>query len=75
MWIILPAILYTSYHAATLYFLVGKISGVVVMTAGILAGGLIWGWLRQRTGSVWPPLLCHSGAVIAYLAVYLWLTG
>ena len=73
--IVLPAILYASYHAATLNYLVGKFSGVVVMTGGILAGGVIWGWLRLRTGSVWPPLLSHSGAVIGYLAVYLWLTG
>jgi len=72
--VVLPAVLYASYHAATIGRLVGKISGVVVLTAGVLGAGLVWGWLRRRTGSVWPPLLSHSGAVIAYLAVHFWLT-
>jgi membrane protease YdiL (CAAX protease family) len=47
---------------------------VVVLTGGVLGAGLVWGWLRQRTRSVWPALLSHTGAVIAYLAVHLWLT-
>ena len=51
-----------------------KPNGAIVMTAGVLAGGLIWGWLRQRTGSVWLPLLSHTGGVFAYLAVHIWLT-
>ena len=70
----LPAALYASYHAATIGRLVGDTSGVVVMTGGVLGAGLAWGWLRQRTHSVWPALLSHTGAVIAYLAVHLWLT-
>ena len=32
-----------------------------------LMGG--WGWLRWRTGSVWPPLLAHAGAVLGYMLV------
>jgi membrane protease YdiL (CAAX protease family) len=48
---------------------------VAVMTCGVLGAGLFWGWLRRRTGAVWPALLSHGGAVIAYLAVHVWLTG
>jgi membrane protease YdiL (CAAX protease family) len=73
--IVLPAILYASYHAVTISHLVADVRGVSVMTAGVLGAGLFWGWLRRRTGSVWPPLLSHAGAVIAYLAVHVWLTG
>jgi membrane protease YdiL (CAAX protease family) len=73
--VILPALLYASYHVATIIHLVGDISGVVIMTGGVLAAGLFWGWLRQRTRSVWPPLLSHGGGVLAYLAVHLWLTS
>lgn len=73
--ILIPAILYSSYHAATIGHLVGNTGGAVLMTAGVLGAGLFWGWLRQRTHSVWPALLSHSGAVMAYLAVQLWLTG
>ena len=73
--VILPAVLYSSYHAATIGHLVGNIIGVVLMTGGVLGAGLIWGWLRRSTGSVWPPLLSHGGAVLAYLAVHFWLVG
>jgi membrane protease YdiL (CAAX protease family) len=73
--VVIPATLYSSYHAATIGHLVGNTGGAVLMTAGVLGAGLFWGWLRQRTHSVWPALASHSGAVIAYLAVQLWLTG
>jgi membrane protease YdiL (CAAX protease family) len=73
--VFIPATLYASYHAATIGQLVGGTSGAVLMTSGVLGAGLLWGWLRQRTGSVWPALMSHSGAVIAYLTVQLWLTG
>ena len=73
--VILPALLYASYHAATIGHLVADTSGVVIMTGGVLAAGLFWGWLRQRTRSVWPPLLSHGGGVLAYLTVHLWLTS
>jgi membrane protease YdiL (CAAX protease family) len=73
--VFLPAALYASYHAVTIGQLVGNAGGAVLMTGGVLGAGLLWGWLRQRTGSVWPALISHSGAVIAYLAVQLWLSG
>ena len=71
--VVLPALLYASYHGLTIGRLVGEIGGVVLMTSGVLGAGLFWGWLRRRTGSVWPPLLGHGGAVVAYLAVHYWL--
>jgi len=73
--IILPSVLYASYHAATISSLVSETVGVVIMTVGVLSAGLIWGWLRQRTHSVWPSLMSHSGAVLAYLAVHVWITS
>ena len=73
--VVLPAILYASYHATTIRHLVGDVSGVVLMTGSVLGGGLFWGWLRQYTRSVWPSLLSHAGGVLAYLAVHIWLTS
>jgi membrane protease YdiL (CAAX protease family) len=73
--VVLPAVLYASYHALTIGRLVGDAGGVLVMTGGVLGAGLFWGWLRRRTRSVWPPLLSHAGAVVAYLAVHFWLTA
>lgn len=72
--VVLPAILYASYHAATIGSLVGETGGVVAITGGVLGAGLLWGWLRRRTGSVWLPLLSHTGAVLAYVMVHFWLT-
>jgi membrane protease YdiL (CAAX protease family) len=68
--ILMPAILYASYHVATIGHLVGDAPGVLMMTSGVLGAGLLWGWLRCRTGCIWPPLLSHAGGVSAYLFVY-----
>jgi len=72
--VFLPAFLYASYHVATISRLVGTLPGTLWMAGGVLGGGLLWGWLRWRTGSVWPALLSHSGGVLAYLAAHFWLT-
>lgn len=40
------------------------IIGVLLMTAGCLAWGVLLGWLRLRSGSVWPAVFAH-GAVNA----------
>lgn len=72
--IFLPALLYTSYHAVTISHLFDNTAALSIMISGILMAGLVWGWIRQRTGSVWPALLSHSGAVLAYLGYYFWIT-
>ncbi|MGW9628199.1 CPBP family intramembrane glutamic endopeptidase [Microbacterium sp. NPDC055521] len=40
------------------------ITGVLLMTAGCVAWGVLLGWLRLRSGSVWPAVFAH-GAVNA----------
>ena len=73
--IVLPATLYASYHLVTLGSLVSSTLGATLMFLGVWFAGMFWGWLRQRTGSVWPPLMSHWGAVLAYLGVHYWLTS
>lgn len=34
--------------------------GVVLMTAGCAAWGVLFGWLRLRSGSVWPAAIAHG---------------
>lgn len=34
--------------------------GVALMTAGCIAWGVLFGWVRLRTGSVWPVVLGHG---------------
>ena len=45
--------------------------GVALMTAGGVAWGVLLGWMRLRTGSVWPAVVAH-GAVNASGGMVLW---
>lgn len=35
-------------------------TGVAVMTVGCIAWGILFGWMRLRTGSVWPAVIGHG---------------
>lgn len=62
---------YASYHVFTVAALLRELSVVALFSAAILAAGAFWGWLRERTESVWPALLSHAGATTGYMFV-LW---
>jgi membrane protease YdiL (CAAX protease family) len=66
--IALISLLYASYHAVTLFSLVPQRSLAGVMFVGVWLAGLLWGWLRWRTGGIWLPLVAHGAAVAAYVA-------
>lgn len=36
------------------------LTGVLLMVAGCVAWGVLFGWLRLRSGSVWPAVLAHG---------------
>ncbi|MFO7653001.1 MAG: CPBP family intramembrane glutamic endopeptidase [Candidatus Krumholzibacteriia bacterium] len=59
--------LFASYHAFTLANLVPLPAMAATMFAGVWLGGMVWAWLRWWTGSLWPALLSHYGAVAAYV--------
>lgn len=67
--ILLIAACYASYHGVTVYLLVPNLPAALLFMIAILAAGCFWGWLREKTGSVWPALLSHAGAVAAYMVV------
>lgn len=67
---LVAAFFYTTYHVATVSLLVDDVRVVVLFMLTILAAGLIWAWLRERFGNVWPALLSHMGATLGYMAVY-----
>ncbi|MFK4789459.1 CPBP family intramembrane glutamic endopeptidase [Microbacterium sp. ZW T5_56] len=46
------------------------LSGVLLMVVGCVAWGVLLGWLRLRTASVWPAVLAH-GSLNASAAVFL----
>lgn len=37
-----------------------NIWGVLLMTGGCIAWGVLFGWLRLRTGSIWPAVIGHG---------------
>jgi membrane protease YdiL (CAAX protease family) len=49
--IVVTALVYALFHAAT---------GQLALVAAALLGGLVWGWLLQRTGSVGATMLAHG---------------
>jgi len=61
---------YASYHAVTVHLLIGHVAWAAAVFLGVAAAGFGWGWLREKTGSVWPALMSHLGATWAY--VYIW---
>ena len=67
--ILLIAACYASYHGATVFILVASLPVALLFMVAIFVAGLGWGWLREKTGSVWPALLSHAGAAAAYMAV------
>ncbi len=67
--LLLLALLFTSYHAATVGQLAPDLPAAGVMLGGVLSGALLWTWLRRRVESVWQPLLAHTGATCGYLYV------
>ena len=55
-------VFYASYHGLTVYLLVGDLPVALLFLVIITSAGFCWGWVREKTGSVWPALLSHAGA-------------
>lgn len=47
------------------------VTGVLLMTGGCVVLGVLFGWLRLRSGSLWPAVFAH-GAFNASAAMHLW---
>lgn len=67
--LLLPSLLYASYHGVTIPRLMPSPLLAVAALAAVTGAGLVWAWLRERTDSVWPALLSHGAAAAAYTAV------
>jgi len=66
----LPAACFASYHVATISRFVDSAATAGLFLGTVLGAGILWGWLRERTGSVWPALLGHNGATAGYVVVF-----
>lgn len=67
--ILLTSACYASYHGVTVFLLNPNVPVAVLFMVFIFAAAFGWGWLREKTGSVWPALLAHAGATAAYMVV------
>ena len=67
--ILLISLFYASYHGLTVHLLVGALPVSILFLAAVGAAGSLWGWMRARTGSLWPAVISHTAATGAYLAV------
>ncbi len=47
------------------------VTGVLLMTGGCVVWGVLLGWLRLRSGSMWPAVFAH-GALNASAGMYVW---
>jgi membrane protease YdiL (CAAX protease family) len=65
--LVLTAACYAAYHGVTVFLLLSSWLWSGAILALIWSAGLFWGRLRETTGSVWPPLLAHTGAAAAYM--------
>ena len=55
-------------HAGAASIFVNAFAATCLTVPALLAG-LVWGWMRQRFGSLWPAFLTHLAADIAILRV------
>ena len=66
--LVVPSVCYASYHVATVVLLVRDTVSALIMLVAVLAAGVGWAWLRERTGSVWPAIVSHAAATGVYMA-------
>jgi hypothetical protein len=66
----LTALFYASYHILTIGWFVSDGRIIALFMFAVVAAGLLWGWLREHCGTVWPALLGHVGATAGYMVVY-----
>ena len=72
--LLLISVCYASYHGVTVFIFFASPGISTLILAGIFVAGLLWAWLREKTGSVWPALLSHAAVTAAYVFIWLNLT-
>lgn len=67
--IILTALFYTSYHLITTLSLFPS-RYACLFSLVIFGAGIFWGHVRQRTGSIYFPILTHFMADLGFMLIY-----
>lgn len=63
---VLAGVIFTSFHVEVQYS-----ASILVFLAYALVLGLVFGWVMQRTKSVWPSAILHAATDIPIFIVYL----
>lgn len=72
--IVLSALFFTIHHVIAMQiFFNGPL--VLIASAGVFTGGVIWSWCYNKYQSIWPGCLCHAIAdipifVIGYILIF-----
>jgi len=64
--LILTTLLFTSTHVVSYSLEKNAIIGDFSLALPVFIFGFIFGWLREKTGSLWPCVLCHNFANTLY---------
>ena len=70
--ILLSALLFTAHHVVIMWNF-GSLSLVLLGSAGLFSGGIIWAWLYNRYNSIWPGWICHVAADTAIMWITWWI--
>lgn len=69
---VLGALLFTAHHVLVLmaYF---EWPIVLLGSFGVFVGGLVWQWLYEKRGSIWPAYVSHVLVDVALLSIGAWM--
>ena len=70
--ILLSAFFFTVHHVVIMWNF-GSLSLVLLGSAGLFSGGIIWAWLYNRYNSIWPGWICHVAADAAIMWITWWI--
>jgi membrane protease YdiL (CAAX protease family) len=64
--LILTSLVFAGVHISSTYVI-----DILLFVVGLMALSLLWGWLMQKTNSIWGPVLIHAGGDILVILGFL----
>lgn len=64
--LVITSIVFASVHISSTYVI-----DILVFMAALLALGFLWGWLMQKSNSIWSSVLIHAGADVLVIMGFL----
>ncbi|MBU0935453.1 MAG: CPBP family intramembrane metalloprotease [Spirochaetes bacterium] len=67
--VLFPALVFGAQHIFVIWRLVPNVLTTLLFMIGIIGSGLLWGYLREKTGSLFVCVLCHVIVAFGYLSI------